>query len=96
MPEAIVFEWDARKAAANIEKHGVSFEDAATVFADPLAITIPDPLHSGPHDDRFVTIGWSAGAKTLVVVHSDHHETIRIISARVATKREQRQYEGGS
>ena len=96
MPSGIVFEWDAQKATANLEKHGVAFEEATTVFADPLAITISDPLHSASDDDRFVTMGWWAGGKTLVVVHSDRDETIRIISARVATKRGQKQYEGGS
>ena len=93
MAGGIVFEWDARKARANLGKHRVSFEEATSVFADPLGITIRDPAHSSPADERFVTVGCSAGGRSLVVVHSDRDETIRIISARIATKRERRQYE---
>ena len=93
MPGAIDFEWDAMKARANIEKHGISFEEAATVFGDPLSITISDQAHSQVGEDRFVTIGRSSGVQTLVVVHSDRNETTRIISARLATRKERRQYE---
>ena len=84
------FEWDPRKAAANLAKHGVSFEEAATVFGDPLAITIPDPLHS-VGESRFVTIGRSSKALLIVLVHTDR-DVVRIISARRATPRERRTY----
>ena len=73
-----------------------SFEEASTIFGDPLSLTISAPEHSGPDDERFVTIGRSPGGQTLVVVHSDRDEAIRIISARVATRKERRQYEEGS
>ncbi len=86
------FEWDNKKALANIKKHGVSFEEASTVFGDMLSITIDDPLHSET-ESRFVLIGMSEFLKLLVVVHIEKRETIRIISARPATKKEQKFYE---
>jgi uncharacterized DUF497 family protein len=90
----VKFEWDPIKAASNLGKHGVSFEEASTVFGDPLSRTIPDPLHS-EEEDRCVMVGLSANMRTLVVVHSDRGESIRIISARPATRRERRNYEEG-
>ena len=90
----LVFEWDDRKAKQNIKKHGVSFEEASTVFADPLAVTIYDPLHSD-EEHRYVTLGQSQRRRLLVVVFTDRDERIRIISARVATRRERRDYEEG-
>ena len=90
----LVFEWDDRKAKRNIKKHGVSFEEASTVFADPLAVTIHDPLHSD-EEDRYVTLGQSQRRRLLVVVFTDRDDRIRIISARVATRRERRDYEEG-
>lgn len=93
MAAGIGFEWDSEKARANVDKHRVSFEGASTVFGDPLSLTVPDPGHSEGGDERFVTIGRAAGGKTLVVIHTDRDETIRIISARIATKRERTQYE---
>ena len=89
----IQFEWDERKAKRNQRKHGVSFDEATTVISDPLSATIPDPLHSGFGEERFVTMGLSAQGRLLVVVHLDLDETIRIISARRATRTEQRKYE---
>ncbi|MFB3920762.1 MAG: BrnT family toxin [Terriglobia bacterium] len=89
----IRFEWDERKAAQNQRKHGVSFDEATTVFSDPLSATIPDPLHSPHGEERFVTMGLSAKQNLLVVVHLDSGETIRIISARRTTRRERRNYE---
>lgn len=86
------FEWDAAKAESNLRKHGVAFEEAATVFADPLALTIDDPDHSR-EEDRFITLGVSGGNRLLVVVHTDREDRIRIISARPATRRERRSYE---
>lgn len=89
----IVFDWDARKAKNNLAKHGVSFEEASTVFGDPLALTISDPSHSRLGEERFVTIGGSFLRRLLVIVHCDEDENIRIISARRATRRERNDYE---
>ena len=86
------FEWDAQKAAINKKKHGVSFEEASTVFGDPLSVTIDDPLHS-VGEERFVIIGRSYKQRTLVVVHAERGNNIRIISARLATSPEKRTYE---
>jgi len=88
------FEWDAEKAEANLQKHGVSFGEAATVFFDPLSITIPDPLHSGD-ERRFVITGLSQQQNHLVIVHTERGEKIRIISARPATPSERKRYESG-
>lgn len=86
------FEWDDKKATTNLKKHGISFEEASTVFGDWLSITIEDPLHS-EHEERFILIGKSELLNTLVVVHVEKSEAIRIISARSATKNEQKLYE---
>ena len=88
----MVFEWDERKAHANLKKHKVSFEEASTVFGDPLSLTIDDPVHS-EEESRFVTVGKSITGRVLIVVHSDRGEYIRIISARKATRLERKQYE---
>ena len=85
------FEWDARKAAANLRKHGVAFEEAQTIFGDPQSLTIYDSEHSET-DDRFITLGLSFSGRLLVVVHQDLDEDIRIISARQATRKESRKY----
>lgn len=87
------FEWDGGKAGRNIEKHGVSFEEAATVFGDPLSLTIEDPAHSWS-EERFVTVGDSFAHRLLVVAHTDRGDVVRIISAREATRRERKDYEG--
>ena len=89
------FVWDTRKAEANLRKHGVSFEDAATVFDDIDALCIYDPDHS-QEEDRFVLLGMSASARILVVCHCyrGEGEVVRIISARKATERETEQYIG--
>ena len=89
-----MFEWDRLKAANNLKKHGVSFDEAKSAFADPLSLTIDDPYHSDS-EDRFVTIGRSDSERLLIVVHTDRDELIRIISAREATKGEMKQYEEG-
>ncbi|MBI2423062.1 MAG: BrnT family toxin [Candidatus Hydrogenedentes bacterium] len=86
------FEWDPEKAETNAGKHGVSFDEASSAFADVLSITIPDPLHSGS-EGRFVLIGCSHRNRLLVVVHTEREERVRIISARLATRKERRQYE---
>jgi uncharacterized protein len=89
---ALRFRWDPRKAAANVRKHGVTFEEAATVFADPLSLTIADPDHSG-EEQRFLVLGLSSRRRLLVVAHSERGDAVRIISARRVTRRERRTYE---
>lgn len=88
------FEWDPAKAEANFRKHGVSFDEAVTVFDDPLAITYTDPDHS-ESERREITIGASGRNRLLIVSHMDRRGTIRIISARKATRKERRIYEEG-
>ena len=88
------FEWDPDKAARNLAKHGVSFQEAATVFGDPLAMTYGDPDHS-EDEDRFLTFGHSSAGRLLVVSHTDRDDRTRIISARTATRKERKQYEEG-
>jgi uncharacterized DUF497 family protein len=93
------FQWDPAKARENRQKHGISFELAAGVFLDPLALSIYDDSHSAGDEDRWVTMG-RAGEELLVVVHtfqevSPDEIVVRVISARRATKNEQRQYEEG-
>ncbi|MGH7310821.1 MAG: BrnT family toxin, partial [Candidatus Rokuibacteriota bacterium] len=78
--------------ARNSSKHGVSFDEASTVFGDPLAGTIVDPRHSGD-EPRFVTIGLSMGRRLIIVAHTERGDRIRIISARRATRRERKTYE---
>ena len=88
------FEWDLKKANSNLLKHKVSFEEAATALNDPLAATGADPDHSTV-EDRYVTFGVSERGRLLVVAHTEKQETIRIISARVASKGERKIYEEG-
>ena len=88
----VIAEWNPRKAKQNLQKHGVSFEEAAAVFSDTLSSTIEDPLHS-ENEDRCVIIGESIHRRLLVVVHTDRGDRVRIISARNATARERRSYE---
>ncbi|HEY4759168.1 MAG TPA: BrnT family toxin [Thermoguttaceae bacterium] len=89
-----IFEWDDKKAERNLAKHGVSFDEAYTVFGDPLAITIDDPLHS-KEEDRFITLGHSRQGRLMVVIFVERGDNIRIISARPATRRERKNYEEG-
>jgi uncharacterized DUF497 family protein len=91
---ALTFEWDRRKARQNLKKHGVSFDEAATVFGDPLSSVIADSLHSA-EENRFAIVGESQRRRLLVVVFTDRNDRIRIISARPATRRERRDYEEG-
>jgi uncharacterized DUF497 family protein len=86
------FEWDAAKAEANAEKHGVTFAEALTVFGDPLEMTIPDPDHS-EEEFRFLSMGRSDQRRILVVAYTERDQRIRIISAREAAPKERRQYE---
>ena len=88
------FEWDERKAKVNRHKHGVTLEEASTAFADPLSVTIYDPVHSDD-EDRYIVLGESQRRRLLVVVFTDRGDRIRIISARVATRRERKDYEKG-
>jgi hypothetical protein len=88
------FEWDTRKAAANARKHGVSFQEAATVFGDTMAITYPDPDPS-ESERRSVTFGMSRDRRLLVVAHTDRGGRIRIITARLLAKHERKIYEEG-
>jgi uncharacterized DUF497 family protein len=92
--DGLDFTWDARKAAANKAKHGVSFEEARTVFFDDSARLIADPDHSAA-EDRYVLLGLSARLRVLLVCHVYRRgSTVRIISARKANRVEQREYEG--
>jgi len=88
------FEWDDKKARRNLAKHGVSFHEAGTIFGDPLAITFADPDHS-VGEERFLTFGSSLDGRLLAVIHTVSESTIRIISARLATRRERKIYEEG-
>jgi uncharacterized DUF497 family protein len=85
-------EWDPEKAAANLRKHGVSFEEAATVLGDPLSVTLPDPDHS-QQEQRYLLLGRSSFGRPLIVSHAEEGGRVRIISARVMTPKERRSYE---
>ena len=88
------FTWDPRKAAGNLRKHGISFTEAASAFSDPLSITISDPDHS-MDEAHFLLIGQSLRHHLVVVAHVERGDTIRIISARIASRSERRTYEEG-
>ena len=88
------FEWNALKAAANLRRHGISFDEASTVFFDPLSATGDDPDHS-LDERRFVTFGMSSSGRLLVVAHREHDDAIRIITARLATRAERKLYKEG-
>lgn len=90
----LLFEWDEEKSRNNLRKHGVSFEEASTIFGDPLSLTIDDPQHS-MREQRWVTLGHSVKHRLLAVVHTDRGNRIRLISARMATRRERKTYEEG-
>jgi uncharacterized DUF497 family protein len=86
------FDWDSDKAASNEKKHGVAFSEAATAFGDPLSITIPDPEPS-TGEARFILLGLPFRDRLVVVAHTETADSIRIISARPATRSERRTYE---
>lgn len=93
----IIFEWNAKKASENFRKHGISFEEAKTIFHDPYLVTYSDDFHSNS-EDRFISIGYSSRTRILLVVHTEYQEAediliIRIISCRKATPTERRFYE---
>ena len=90
----IEFEWDEAKADANFKKHGVSFDEAASVFGDALAVTFADPDHSAG-ERRFLTFGLSRERRLLVVSHTERRNCIRIISSRCLTRKERNIYEEG-
>jgi uncharacterized DUF497 family protein len=90
----MVFEWGPDKAADNLRVHGVSFEDASTVFFDPLSVTGADPDHS-VGESRFITFSVSSTGRLLVVAHTEREDAVRIISAREATAAERNIYEEG-
>ncbi len=89
----MLFQWDPEKARRNLRKHGVSFDEAATLFYDPLSATFDDPDHS-EGEQRHITVGFSSQDRLLVVAHTESGETVRIISARLATAHERKRHEG--
>jgi uncharacterized protein len=89
---ALEFEWDSAKAASNQSKHGVGFEEAVTVFDDPLSTTVIDPDHS-LREERLIIFGRSRNGRILAVMHTERGERVRIISAREATRAEREAYE---
>jgi hypothetical protein len=86
------FEWDPNKAAKDVQKHRVSFREAATVFGDPFSMTFIDPDHS-IEESRYITIGLSHSRKLVILSHTNRGDRIRIISAREATRKERKFYE---
>jgi uncharacterized protein len=86
------FEWDPKKAASNLKNHGVSFDEATSVFGDLLSMNMPDPDHS-VSEQRFLVLGVSAASRLVVVSYAERPPRTRIIRARLATKRERRKYE---
>ena len=86
------FEWDPEKGDANFQKHGVSFDEASTVFRDPLSLLMPDPDHSAD-EERYLVLGMSAHQKLLVVAFAERPPNTRLISARRATRAERKRYE---
>ena len=88
------FEWDPKKATANVQKHDVKFQEAATVFGDPLAITFEDPDHS-TDENRYITFGLSLQKQLIVVSHTERGDRTKIISARLMDRKERKIYEEG-
>jgi uncharacterized DUF497 family protein len=89
---ALIFQWDSAKAITNAAKHGVTFEEAASAFGDPLSLTIEDAEHSH-REKRYILLGQTFEGKLVVVAHTERPMDIRIISARMSTKHERRAYE---
>ena len=89
------FEWDLNKASSNQRKHKITFEEAVTVFADTLGVTVADPDHS-VNEERYITVGLSQRRRLLIIAHTERGGRIRIISARELTATEKRAYEQGT
>lgn len=89
--EELQFEWDPEKAKANLKKHGVDFEEASTIFKDPQFVSFVDEEHSAD-EERYITIGLSSMVRLLMAAHTERKKRIRIISARKATKNEEKFY----
>jgi uncharacterized DUF497 family protein len=92
---SLTFEWDPKKAESNLEKHGVSFEEAGTSFGDTVSVTIADPAHS-EGELRFILIGLTATQRLVVVAHMERGDNVRIVNAGPATRKETRDYEQGA
>ena len=92
---SVHFVWDPKKANANETKHAVAFAEATMVFADPFAVTFPDPDHS-LYEHRYITVGMSDAGRILIVSHTDREGDVRIISARKTTRSERKFYEEGT
>lgn len=92
---ALTFEWDEVKASANVRKHGVGFEEAATAFGDVLSVTVGDPDHS-LDEERFILLGLTERSRLLVVAHMVRGDAIRLNNARLATAKERQGYEEGT
>jgi uncharacterized DUF497 family protein len=91
------FDWDPRKARLNAAKHGITFDEAVTVFLDPAALLLTDPDHSSPDEERWLLLGLSERGRVLLVVHAEIDDvTIRLISARRATRNEIARYQDRS
>lgn len=88
----LLFEWDMQKSQNNVQKHGITFDEASTVFSDTFSLTIHDPLHSDK-EERFIIIGVSQKNRILTVVHTERGDNVRLISARKSTKNEREFYE---
>jgi hypothetical protein len=86
------FEWDAEKARQNVDKHGISFEEVVTAFGDPLSVTVSDPDHSDS-EERQLLLGMSRRSRLVVVAFTERGDRLRIITARLASRREKRKYE---
>jgi uncharacterized DUF497 family protein len=88
-------EWDPAKARANLRKHGISFDEAETVFADDHALVLPDPDHSSDEEERLILIGLSGALRVLLVIYCEREggDVLRLISARRATRSERAQYD---
>ena len=91
----LLFEWDPKKAIINLERHGISIDEACTAFRDPLSLTIDDPLHT-EDENRFILMGLSHKKRMLVVVHTERGNKIRIICARKMTKQERKYHESNA
>ena len=89
---ALMFEWNEEKSNGNLRKHGVSFDEAKTVFNDPFAMTISDPEHSA-QEDRYIDMGMSSQGRIHMVWYTERGRTIRIIGSRKATRNQRREYE---